>query len=172
MKTVTRRSFTIKASGVLRQLATPCFVSLATKHMRAADRPPSRQFRSIWDTGATFSMVSQRVVHDLGLKTDGYVTLHHAGGEAVGVPTYRADFLLYNNVQFADVRVGLVNVRDIDVIIGMDIINRGDFAVSNKDGSTSFSFRIPSVADFDFASEDNVSGSNIGAGIDAPVLVE
>ena len=70
------------------------------------------------------------------------------------VPIYHVDLLLYNNVQIADVRVGLVEVRDIDVLIGMDIINRGDFAVSNRDGSTTFSFRIPSIESFDFVKED------------------
>ena len=47
-------------------------------------------------------------------------------------------------------------LQGIDVLIGMDIINRGDFAVSNRNGATSFSFRIPSVEDFDFAAEDNL----------------
>ena len=39
-------------------------------------------------------------------------------------------------------------------LIGMDIINRGDFAVSNRDGATTFSFRIPSIESFDFVKED------------------
>ena len=74
------------------------------------------------------------------------------------MPTFRVDLLLYNNVQLEGVRVGLVHVREIDVIIGMDIINRGDFAVSNRNGATSFSFRIPSIADFDFVKDDEAEG--------------
>ena len=154
MTDVERRSFTVKASGLLRQLATPCFVSKASTRDDASVRPPSKQFNCLWDTGATFSMVSKRVVDELSLQTGGYITLHHAGGEAKDVPIYHVDLLLYNNVPIADVRVGLVNVRDIDMIIGMDIINLGDFAVSNRDGATTFSFRIPSVESFDFVKED------------------
>ena len=101
-------------------------------------------------------MISKRVVEDLNLQTDGYITLHHAGGQVEGIPVYHVDLLLYNNAQITDVRVGLVDVKDIDAIIGMDIINRGDFAVSNRNGATSFSFRIPSVEDFDFAAQDNL----------------
>lgn len=157
---VKRRSFTVKANSILRKLETPCFVSVAAANGRVSVRPSSIQFRSIWDTGATVSMVSKRVVDALGLPVEGLINIRHAGGEAVGVPTYRVDLLLYNNVQLEDIRVGLVNVREIDVIIGMDIINRGDFAVSNRNGATSFSFRIPSVADFDFASEDDITGSS------------
>ncbi len=150
-----RRSFTVRGSGILRQLVTPSFVSLASKDFDIADRPPSRQYRSLWDTGATFSAISKRVVEDLGLQIGGYIALRHAGGRAKGVPIFYVNFLLFNNVEVADVRVSLVDIRDIDVIIGMDIINRGDFAVSNRNGATSFSFRIPSIADFDFAAADS-----------------
>ena len=37
-----------------------------------------------------------------------------------------------------------IGKQGIDVLIGMDIISMGDFAVSNFDGKTQFSFRIPS----------------------------
>ena len=37
-----------------------------------------------------------------------------------------------------------------DVLIGMDIIGLGDFAVSNLQGKTTFTFRIPSLAEIDF----------------------
>ena len=36
------------------------------------------------------------------------------------------------------------------VLIGMDIINLGDFAVTNKNGRTAFSFRTPSIEYIDF----------------------
>jgi hypothetical protein len=38
-----------------------------------------------------------------------------------------------------------------NVIIGMDIITLGDFAISNKDEKTVLSFRIPSVDTIDFS---------------------
>jgi hypothetical protein len=37
-----------------------------------------------------------------------------------------------------------------DMLIGMDVISIGDFAVTNFDGKTTFSFRIPSMATIDF----------------------
>ena len=109
-------------------------------------------------------MVSKRVVEVLGLQADGYSNVLHAGGESVGVPTYHVDLLLFNNVQIEDIRVGLIEARDIEVLIGMDIITKGDFAVSNRNGATTFSFRIPSVESFDFAAEDSLRGSGVGSG--------
>ena len=44
-----------------------------------------------------------------------------------------------------------------DILIGMDIIGVGDFAVTNRDGKTKFSFRLPSRADIDFVVEDKKS---------------
>ena len=41
-----------------------------------------------------------------------------------------------------------------DVLIGMNIINEGDFAVTNLNGVTKFSFRVPSKTHIDFAEED------------------
>ena len=38
-----------------------------------------------------------------------------------------------------------------DVLIGMDIINTGDFEVTQKEGKTTFSFRNPSAEEIDFA---------------------
>ena len=161
---VERRSFTVRASGILRQLITPCFVSETSTIDGASPRSLSRRYRSLWDTGATLSMITIRVVEDLNLRTDGNITLRHAGGQAKGVPIFYVNLLLYNNVEITDLRVGLVDIRDSDVIIGMDIINRGDFAVSNRNGATSFSYRIPSVEDFDFAAADNISGPSGVAG--------
>ena len=45
------------------------------------------------------------------------------------------------------------------LLIGMDIIGLGDFAVTNANGKTTFSFRVPSVREIDFipdAQENNV----------------
>ena len=100
-------------------------------------------------------MITRRVVEDLGLQAEGLLTSIMSKGR---LRTSRHTMLnlcaVVNDVHFADVSVGLVEVRNIDVLIGMDIINRGDFAVSNRDGATTFSFRIPSIETFDFVKED------------------
>ena len=40
-----------------------------------------------------------------------------------------------------------------EILIGMDIIGTGDFAVSNYDNKTTFSFRWPSISKIDFVKE-------------------
>jgi len=82
------------------------------------------------------------------------------------VETYLVSLWLPNQVTVTEVRVTKGILSDADVLIGMDIINRGDFAVSNFDGVTKFSFRVPSRAHIDFVedhkkralAEERVSG--------------
>lgn len=47
--------------------------------------------------------------------------------------------------------------QQAQVLIGMDIIGMGDFAVTNINEKTILSFRIPSVREIDFVPEANES---------------
>lgn len=44
---------------------------------------------------------------------------------------------------------------NIDLLIGMDIISLGDFAITNVNGKTTFSFRLPSTSIIDFNCAEN-----------------
>ena len=57
-----------------------------------------------------------------------------------------------SNVVFNDVEVSESEIaaEGIGLLIGMDIISTGDFAVSNFKGKTTFTFRIPSIEEIDF----------------------
>ncbi len=61
-------------------------------------------------------------------------------------------------VMFTMVRVAKMTLRpDIDALIGMDILGAGDFAVTNHQGKTTFSFCCPSQRDIDFVAEIKAS---------------
>lgn len=59
---------------------------------------------------------------------------------------YMVNLTLNNEVTILNLPVmdSEIGNQGIDVLIGMDIISMGDFAVSNFDGKTQFTFRIPS----------------------------
>ena len=63
--------------------------------------------------------------------------------------------MLPNNVGIAYVEVTEGDLMGEDVLIGMDIITRGDFAITNVGGKTTFSFRIPSVETIDYCKQGN-----------------
>jgi len=103
----------------------------------------------IWDTGATVSVITDKIVYDLNLQSTGMAEVHHAQGMA-HVETYMVNIGLPNNVGFAGMTVTKGVLSGADALIGMDIIGQGDFAVSNFDGRTFFSFRVPSTERIDF----------------------
>ncbi len=151
-----RYSFTVKSSATRNRLVSPCAAYKAWAPESETAQPPRQQFNALWDTGATNSMITSRAVAVLGLEAGGYTHVHHVQGTTFEIPFYYVNLVVFSNFHFPDVTVVLGELTDTDVLIGMDIINRGDFAVSNRNGATSFSFRIPSVEDFDFAAEDSL----------------
>ena len=110
--------------------------------------------KALWDTGATQSCISDRLAGSLGLEMVGFVEI----GSAVGVhnvPFYHAHFLLPNRLVFHDMELIQFTYTDddCDLIIGMDIMTQGDLALTNFEGRTVFSFRIPSLHTVDFEAE-------------------
>lgn len=109
---------------------------------------------SLWDTGATNTCISPKIVRELGLVVTGK-TLMYGSTSARETNTYLVDLYLPNHVRVTDVRALEADLESqgIDVLVGMDIINLGDFAVSNYGGKTSFTFCIPSRKTIDFVKQ-------------------
>lgn len=116
------------------------------------DQPPLIPFTAIWDTGATNSAITQNVVDACGLVATGIAQVHGVSGSSQ-VETYLVNLGLPDKVIFYGVRVTKAQLPGADILIGMDIIVRGDFAVTNFNGATKFSFRVPSMASIDYATE-------------------
>ena len=114
-----------------------------------------------WDTGASRSSISQRIVDDLNIIPVGNTNIGTANG-MVTVNTYFVDFGLPNGVTVKNVLVSCANLgSDIDILIGMDIIKHGDFAITNTNSKTTFSFRTPSIQEIDYVKESRNNEKNI-----------
>ena len=97
-------------------------------------------------------MISERVVKSLGLEPTGVARVYHANGESM-VNTYSVNIFLPNNAVFYVPMVTEGILTGTDVLIGMNIISRGDFAITASKGKTKFSFQIPSTHDTDYVKE-------------------
>jgi len=118
-----------------------------------ATPPPGKKYKALYDTGATHSSVSPNVVRDLKLPSIG-ATIVGVGGGTLPTTNHLVNLGFPNHVMFPMVRVAAVALhRDIDALIGMDIISQGDFAVTNHGGKTTFSFCCPSRREIDFVAE-------------------
>ncbi|MDO8524476.1 MAG: aspartyl protease family protein [bacterium] len=163
-------AFTTRYIGRTRVIFNKIKVCLPiTPEEARAQRIDFREYIAIWDTGATHSAITKKVVDDLNLQPTGARETRHAGGKSLN-NTYLVNISLPDGVMVPHVRVTEVqlipddNVSDDkqpQLLIGMDIIGLGDFAVTNANGKTTFSFRIPSVQEIDFvpdAQEKNIMG--------------
>ena len=151
-------AFTRAYSGRVNVLKSEAYISrafnpLTVPQPSTPERLAAKKFTAIWDTGATNCVITQKVIDDCGLKPIGMAEVHTAQGRGL-TPVYLASIFLPNKVIIPELRMarGIV-AGDAEVLIGMDIISQGDFAVTNKDGKTTFSFRMPSIECIDFVKQ-------------------
>jgi hypothetical protein len=150
-------SFTVKAiGGRLRVLQTQCRIAAAFDPA-VQPLPTGSEFLAIWDTGATNSVVTQKAIDACGLKQIGLAQVSGVGGTTTE-PTYLVSIQLPQGVGFNPVQVtrGILG-HGSDVLIGMDIITMGDMVITNKNGTTIFSFCVPSIRQTDYVEEHNAN---------------
>ncbi len=140
--------FTSQAQGIIRVLFSAVKIAQSFDP-RAGSSEPFKEYKGIWDTGATNSAISEKVVIECGLKPIGVAKVQTVGGERI-CDSFLINMLLPNNVGIPQLRVTQGIINGADVLIGMDVMTRGDFALSNFQGKTTFCFRIPSVECIDF----------------------
>jgi hypothetical protein len=116
----------------------------------------AKKYMGIWDTGATNSVISQKVIDECALKPIG-MTMVQSATESKLCETFLVAFVLPNKVLVPSIRATKGWPGDCDVLIGMDIISGGDFAVTNYKGKTTFSFRLPSLEEIDFVTDSQKS---------------
>lgn len=146
-------AFTYGFNHRMNVLYCPVGVSAAISTVSNAKH---RDYRAIWDTGASGSVITRKCAQDLGLLPTGITKVYNAGGEDI-CNIYTVDILLPNKIRMVNVNVTEGKLTGFDILIGMDIIGSGDFAVStNKDGHTFISYRIPTSGKIvDFAEQEN-----------------
>ena len=118
--------------------AVTCSVSVVQ-----TDSVPAQYVRcnALWDTGALYTVVSRRLVAQMGLEPiDTGIAYTVQGSYEASI--YLLDLMLPNQMLVKALRVSEGDFDDCDILIGMDVIRLGDFSISNL-RKTVFSFRIP-----------------------------
>lgn len=157
MATIQVHAFTSRYSGMVNVLKTQAHVSPPVNpnnlpNLKDPQDCGAKEFTAIWDTGATNSVITQAVVDQCGLMPIGIAQVHTAGGDTL-TEVYLITLFLPNKVFITQLRVSRGQVTGADILIGMDIIGRGDFVVTNFNGKTTLSFRMPSISEMDFITQ-------------------
>ena len=112
---------------------------------------------ALWDTGAQCSLISMSVVEKLGLTANGKMKIKTPSGEKE-FDTYMVDAIIpaeEEGVRFTGIQVAesMIGSQNVDFLVGMNIICMGDFAVSNYNGRTAFTFRMPSMNETNYRAQ-------------------
>ena len=144
------QAFSISYSKPVNKLVAPVSILpiLAIDRETFHDTPV--KIEALWDTGATVTCIKPALFDRLKLRflnINNHTTLAGVGGEAAAKITYAHLFITPAlELEFCPMYV-VDFPSKADILIGMDIIGKGDFVVCNADNKTSFSFAIPSFPD-------------------------
>ncbi len=147
-------SMTHRCAGIERELVSQVQIGFSFTPNDSIVTPFPGTYTAVWDTGATSSVITQHLADALQLEQAGTCLSGGAYGDTVECRTFLISLFLPNTVVIPELEVSDCD-GDIggDMLIGMDVITMGDFAVSNFGGHTTFTFRMPSVQEIDFVTQ-------------------
>jgi hypothetical protein len=164
MNTQQIHAFTTKNKGRVLVLHNDIGIAQAFRPEKKDPLPKLSTFHAIWDTGATNTVITANVVNNCGLKPIGKAQVKTAGGDRLR-DVFLVSLALPNSIIFPTLRVIEGDIGDgFEALIGMDIISQGDFAVTNHNDLTTFSFRMPSIEEIDFLKPKPLVSANAFAG--------
>jgi hypothetical protein len=100
--------------------------------------------RALWDTGAECSVISPELSRALGLIPIGTTCIVGVNNTSPAGKV-KITLVLPNRIRIPNLTVLVCTlIPGADMLIGMDIMMRGDSIISNGGGTTLFSFAIPS----------------------------
>jgi predicted aspartyl protease len=149
------KCFTTDYHGIVSVLYSDVNIGPAFNIKKMSAPILARPYKAIWDTGATGTVITKKVAEECQLEPVGSTKVHTAGGE-INSSLYLISIMLPNKQGFAWIKATEAELAPpIDVLIGMDIISQGDFAVSNFKGKTILTYRSPSISPINFVEEAN-----------------
>ncbi len=120
--------------------------------------------QAIWDTGATNSVITLSSAKRLGLVPITRTPVNGVHGTQ-DANVYFVHVVLNNKQISLKLRVTecaeLSSDLSIGMLIGMDVISLGDFAVTNFHGKTTMTFRVPSSQEIDFVKASQMANPQI-----------
>ena len=145
-------ALTNKAPGLVNRIVTPVKITNPiTNH--------AINSIAIWDTGATNCTITATAAKNLGLVPVSKATVNGVHGPKE-VNVYFVTITLNNEnitlttqvTETAELSPG----REIGMLVGMNVISKGDFCITNHGGHTVMTFRVPSIETVDYVADISV----------------
>lgn len=116
---------------------------VAVKSM-GSDDDIFHSYDAIWDTGAMDSCISPKAASELGLQAYDFTKVRGVGDSKDTLsPVYLMNLKLSNGVIIKGVRMVGIEVGGSDILIGMNVIHRGNFSIFyDTQGDMNMSFEL------------------------------
>lgn len=110
---------------------------------------------ALWDTGSTYTCISEKLIEKFGMDSNSDLDFVSTSSGKIKSKTYDIIVILDDKLEVPvdALKHNHIHEESVDLLIGMDIIFRGDFAISTYNDETCFSFRYPSKGLIDFTKE-------------------
>jgi len=135
------RSFTYTYDGITRYIVTDIEIEYEGK---------TEKMEALWDTGANITFINEKIINKFNLKPIGDGFTDTLSENRLPTKQYRINLILSNNINFPNIEVACGYTKTCDILIGMDVISQGDFAISNYNGKTKMVYRKPSMGEFGY----------------------
>jgi hypothetical protein len=129
-------AFKYEYQGCARQLLSSIEVFALENHALR------KTYIGVWDTGATQTLITQKIFTDLNLTPIDNAIVAGVNSKTIA-PVVLIGLILPNNIQIKGIRATVSHIQGVDMLLGMDLIQLGDFSISNHDNKTVFTFAIP-----------------------------
>ena len=125
----------------MHKITSRCVVAPANEPGNPNPRRSRLTFTGLLDTGAEVSAISRKVVAACSLKAGDHTQdIQGVGGTILKLPVFFIRLSLKDDIEIPNLRVVQGLLDNFDVLIGMDVIGKGDFQILNNKGKTNFSF--------------------------------
>lgn len=135
-------------AGIVNRILVDCNISIP--HVEGT----ARAMKALWDTGATCTCIATSVAQQMGLVKVNERELIGADNQPFMSDVFcvqlQMGHFIINNMEVCGIPM---DGKSENMIIGMDVITKGDLSVTNYQGQTFLTFREPSLDRIDYVAE-------------------
>ncbi len=135
-------------SAIVNRILVDCTIGIP--HVEGT----SKAMKALWDTGATCTCIAQSVAVEMGLIKVNERELIGADNKPfmsdVFCVTLQMGHFVISNIEVCGIPM---DGKAENMIIGMDVITKGDLSITNYQGQTFLTFREPSLEIIDYVAE-------------------